>query len=132
MKVKVILKSGPLYSNEDVVRVTLPTAEGIIQILPKHENLISLLKLGVIYFELGDGTKHDVVIADGVAKIQGDEVTILSDQAELASNLIKDEISQAIKLAEANIGTTDLPPSEFIQLEKQLLFERYKQKYLES
>ena len=30
------------------------------------------------------------------------------------------------------IGTTDLPPSEFIQLEKQLLFERYKQKYLES
>jgi F0F1-type ATP synthase epsilon subunit len=88
--------------------------------------LITELELGDVIIELSNGQKLDFLISRGYARIANNEVTLLLDEVDLSDELVKEEIEQAIANAEKMIGSTELPPSELIQLEKRLRYERFK------
>lgn len=111
---------------ESVKSIVLPSIKGEIEVLPEHMPLITELEQGDVIIELSNGQKLDFLISRGYARIANNEVTLLLDEVDLADELVKEEIEQAIANAEKMIGTTDLPPSELIQLEKRLRYERFK------
>ena len=111
---------------ESVKSIVLPSIKGEIEVLPEHMPLITELELGDVIIELSNGQKLDFLISRGYARIANNDVTLLLDEVDLSDELVKEEIEQAIANAEKMIGTSDLPPSELIQLEKRLRYERFK------
>lgn len=111
---------------EGVKSLVLPSVKGEIEVLPEHMPLITELDQGDVIIELSNGQKLDFLISRGYARIVNNEVTLLLDEVDLSDELVKEEIEQAIANAEKMIGTSDLPPSELIQLEKRLRYERFK------
>lgn len=57
--------------------ISLPGADGRIQILPDHAQLISLLQEGDVVIEEEDGKKQTLPIAGGVAEVREEKVVAL-------------------------------------------------------
>ena len=110
----------------EVKSIKLPSLTGEIEVLPEHMPLITELEQGDVFIELSNDEKLDFLITRGYARVKINEVSLLLDEVDLADELVKEEIEQAIANAEKMIATTDLPPSELIQLEKRLRYERFK------
>ena len=56
--------------------VTVPTADGEVTILPKHEALVSTLKEGTITVRAAGGDQT-FPVTDGVLEVSSDQVTVL-------------------------------------------------------
>lgn len=125
LKVKI---SSAKKSSEypEVVSITVPSTKGEIEILPEHMPLITELEQGTITIETQGGKKTTMLSSGGYARVQNDEVGLLLDEVDLAEELVEEEIKQAIANAEKMIANPELPPSELIQLEKRLRYERFK------
>ncbi|MDP3982165.1 MAG: hypothetical protein Q8P70_01285 [bacterium] len=57
--------------------ISLPGADGRIQILPNHAPLISLLKEGEIVIEQESGDSQKLPIEGGVAEVREEKVVVL-------------------------------------------------------
>ena len=66
---------------DDVDIVILPGAAGEMGILPHHAPVLAILKYGVIKIRK-DGNEELFAVAGGLAEVQPNIVTILSDAAE--------------------------------------------------
>lgn len=64
-----------LYAG-DAESLTVPTMDGIVTILSKHEPLVSTLKPGTVIVKGKDGT-HEFAVTDGVLEVSGDQATVL-------------------------------------------------------
>ena len=103
LKLEIVTPTGVLFDDE-VKMVTVPGKEGEFGILPHHASLISLLKAGVIEYEMKDGKKGVIAINWGHVKIEESGVTILADGAVAISGTnseIKAKIDEANKLLES-------------------------------
>lgn len=56
--------------------VTIPTTEGELTIMPKHEALVATLRQGTITVRVGDEHKT-FFVESGVLEISNDQVTVL-------------------------------------------------------
>ncbi len=84
---KIVKPEGVVYSDEAVEKVTIPTKDGYITVLPHHIPLITILDAGELIVFKKD---HEVPIAvsGGVAEIRKDNtVYILADSAERAEEI---------------------------------------------
>ena len=72
--------------SETVDAVTIPTASGEVGILANHAPLISSLKPGVLSYTKAGATEK-MVIAGGFVEVSTDNVSILADIAEKASEI---------------------------------------------
>ena len=72
--------------SETVDAVTIPTASGEVGILANHAPLISSLKPGVLSYTKAGATEK-MVIAGGFIEVSTDNVSILADIAEKASEI---------------------------------------------
>ena len=57
--------------------LTLPTAQGQIQVLAGHAPMITLLKEGDVFLQKEDATSEKLPVAGGVLHIQENRVTLL-------------------------------------------------------
>lgn len=110
----------------EVERILLPGLTGEIEVLPDHMPLITELQQGDIRIFFKDGQDVDFLINRGYARITDNHIDLLLDEAELSKELVEEEIRKAIENAEKKMESPDLPPSELIQLEKKLRYERFK------
>jgi F-type H+-transporting ATPase subunit epsilon len=125
MKVKVISQTKIILETESDM-VTVPTISGIIGVLPKHENLISVLDIGELKVKIGQEIQS-FAINGGLIKVTGDDISILVNEAVPTAEIVQQEIDKAIEQAEKQkVEIKD--PTELIQLEKRLRFERFKKK----
>ncbi|MBD3351296.1 MAG: ATP synthase F1 subunit epsilon [Candidatus Lokiarchaeota archaeon] len=125
MKIKIISATKELYSSDQIKSVLLPGSLGQMQLLPGHANLLSKLEIGEVVVETQKGTKENFVLNGGFVVNREDNIVILADDAAKREDLVEKEIEESINQAKAKIDK-DLPPSEIIQLEKQLRYERFK------
>lgn len=125
MKLTIISQTKKLYE-QDIKMVTVPGKEGELGILPGHVNLISILDTGEVKIKEKD-KEVTFVINGGIIEIKNDELIILANEAALAPELVAKEIDEAIKMAEEKRRGL-LEPTELIQLEKQLRYEKLKRK----
>ncbi|HTX86445.1 MAG TPA: ATP synthase F1 subunit epsilon [Candidatus Nanoarchaeia archaeon] len=85
---------------EDVVEVTVPTAEGEVTILPHHAPLIATLKPGVLVLKKSDGAVDVAFTAGGFLEVLRNKVVVLADTAERAEEIDLAKVEEARARAE--------------------------------
>ncbi len=110
----------------EVKSLFLPTVNGTVEVLPEHMALITELDQGEIRIQTQDGKDISFLASRGYARIKDNEVVLLLDEVDQADELVKEEIEKAIESAQTMMSKTELNPTELIQLEKRLRYERFK------
>lgn len=102
MKFQLITLTGPKF-DEDVAEVTLPTAAGVITVLPGHEPLVSMAKPGVITVRHKAGDSDDKLdhfaTEGGIIEVTHSGVRILVDEATHATEIHEGEAQKALDRA---------------------------------
>jgi F-type H+-transporting ATPase subunit epsilon len=81
--------------------IVAKTTEGEIGIMPGHEPMLSLLVDGLVRIEPVDGERVVVAVHGGFAAMDTDNVRILAETAELASDIDIDRAKKALDRARA-------------------------------
>src|SRR5258707_11436280 len=98
-----IVWADRLLVNETVDEVEIPGAEGYFGVLPGHTPLLATLQVGQLWYRQGQET-HYLAIAFGFAEVQPDQVTILAEIAEAASEIDVSRAEAAKKRAEERLA----------------------------
>jgi F-type H+-transporting ATPase subunit epsilon len=92
----------------DAYSVSLPTTEGSVGILANHSNVIMAVIPGLIEYE-HEGGREQIVVSDGLLKVENGEVMILVDTAEKPEDIdearakrAEEEAREALKKANSN------------------------------
>ena len=125
MELKIISQTKELF-NGDVEWIMANTVKGQIQILPNHVNMVSQLDIGEIKYR-SEGKDVSIASSGGLLVVRENTVMILANEAYLPEDLAKQDIDNAIKMAEEKKASFTLP-AELIQIEKQIRFEKLKKK----
>ncbi len=88
----------------DVAAVTLPVAEGEIQILAGHIPLLTRLTTGAVEVTMPDGTQEFLALGEGFARITPTHVAVLSEDAVRAHDVDEIEVEEARRKAEARLN----------------------------
>jgi F-type H+-transporting ATPase subunit epsilon len=75
MRVVIAKVHENLYAGE-AESLTVPTSDGVVTILPKHEPLVATLKPGTVVVKGKDGT-HEFAVTDGILEVSGNQATVL-------------------------------------------------------
>ena len=94
---------------EAVDEVQVPGAEGYLGVLPGHTPLLATLKIGELWYRIGQ-EKHFLAIAGGFVEVLPDRVTILAQIAERAQDVDLARAEASRKRAEDRLAQ---PPQDF-------------------
>ncbi len=98
LHVHLVAPRGPVYEG-DVVQVILPAVAGEMGILTGHAPLVAQLTIGRMRVQQTDGKWLDFAVADGFAKVQENEVVVLADSAQEASQIDVAMVTEAMERA---------------------------------
>ena len=99
LKFKIATPESVVYEDE-IFQVSIPTAAGEITVLPNHIPLVSILQAGELKITDKDG-EQPFAISSGFLEIKSDnEIVILADSAERATEIDLDAAEEARKRAE--------------------------------
>ena len=93
---------------EEVDEVVVPGSEGYLGVLPGHTPLLAMLKVGELWFRIGQ-EKQYLAIAGGFVEVLPDRVTVLADIAERAGDIDVARVEAARKRAEERL---ERPPAD--------------------
>ena len=99
LQVELVSPERILYSG-DADMVVARTSEGDIAFLTGHAPFIGALGIGAVSIRATDGTEERAAVHGGFVEVSGDRVTILSDVAELASDIDAARARRALEEAE--------------------------------
>ena len=88
---------------EEVDEIQLPGAEGYLGILPGHAPLLATLKVGELWYRVGQ-ERHYLAIAAGFVEVLPDRVTVLAQIAERAEDIDIARAAAARTRAEERLG----------------------------
>lgn len=91
--------------------VTVPTASGEAGILPNHAPLISALKPGLLTYTV-KGAADRLVVSSGFVEVNSDQVAVLVDVAETASEVDAAAARLSRDSAEKALATPTLSTEE--------------------
>lgn len=105
----------------DVTQVSLPTVDGEITVLARHEPLVSMLVPGELRI-VQNGEIQPYAIAGGVLEVQNNRAIVLADAAEPAEAIDEQRAEEARKRAEELMREGKL--DEEVYAETSALLER--------
>jgi F-type H+-transporting ATPase subunit epsilon len=98
LKLEIVTPDRKVLS-ENVEYVGAPGILGEFGILPSHVPFLSALGVGNLYYKQ-DGKAHYVFVSGGFAEVSNDQVTILAEVAEKATEIDSDRATKAKSRAE--------------------------------
>jgi len=98
---------------EEVDEVQLPGSHGYFGVLPGHTPLLTMLKVGELWYRIGQ-EKHYLAIAGGFVEVLPDRVTVLAQIAERAQEIDVARAETAKQRAEERLAR----PSQDIDLDR--------------
>lgn len=99
-----IITPQKIALEEDVISVTAPSTSGEVTILPRHMNLFSLLKEGIVKIKKSSG-EDNLAIGGGYLQTDGEEINILVSRAYGQDEIDADQTQKAIDEAKKIIST---------------------------
>lgn len=127
IKLKIITPERIVFE-KDIFQATLPVVGGIVTILPNHRSYIGALKTGEIILKNEKDSKNqdDFAVAGGFVEFHENEMVILADKAEHASEIDIERAEEARDRAEiAMKEKIDMSDMEYArvaaELEKNLM-----------
>jgi len=106
VQVEVVSPERILYSGEATM-VVCRTTDGEIAFLNNHAPMIGSLGIGAVRIYDGDRVIERVAVHGGFVEVSNNKVTILSDVAELASQIDVRRAEAALAKAEADATRHD-------------------------
>jgi F-type H+-transporting ATPase subunit epsilon len=106
LQVELVSPERILWSGEADM-VVARTSEGDIAFLTGHAPFIGALGIGAVSIRATDGTEERAAVHGGFVEVSGDRVTILSDVAELASDIDAARARRALEEAERRTANED-------------------------
>ena len=103
MQVDVVSPERVLFSGEATQVITRTLGGGEIAFLPGHAPFLAALVENHTRISLVDGTILDVAVHGGFVQVSGNKVSILSDIAELSSQIDRARAQAAKDRAEAQL-----------------------------
>ncbi len=100
MKVEVVSPEQVLYSGEATMVITRTLGGGEIAFQPGHAAFLGALTENHTRVFLVDGTTEDIAVHGGFVEVSDNKVSILSDAAELASQIDVERARNAKERAE--------------------------------
>jgi F-type H+-transporting ATPase subunit epsilon len=97
-----IITAERVVLSDEVDQVNAPTKDGRIGVLPRHENLLTVLDVGVLDIIKG-GERIEFALSGGFMEVLPDRVTILADTAERADEIDETRAEQARQRAEERL-----------------------------
>ncbi|MCA9390208.1 ATP synthase F1 subunit epsilon [candidate division WWE3 bacterium] len=131
LKVSITTVERTVFSSDNVAKITLPTKEGVITVLPNHASLVSALSMGeaIVYT---DESPNYMFLDGGVVEINDNTVHILATAAEQAEELdearIEEARRRAEKILEENPVDVDLAKVE-TSLQRELMKQKLVRKW---
>lgn len=104
-KLEVITPDRVVLSDAQIVSVVAPGVEGYLGVLANHAPLMTELTIGALDLRRADGTFDSMAINDGFMEVHENTVTVLTDTAELRSEIDIERAEQALKRAEERIAS---------------------------
>ncbi|SFX63400.1 F-type H+-transporting ATPase subunit epsilon [Thermoactinomyces sp. DSM 45891] len=101
----IVTPEKKVYS-EDVDMIITRAADGDIGIMPKHAPLVSPLQATIVRIK-NDGQEEEIAVSGGFLEVRPDQVTILAESAETASEIDKNRALQAKERAERRIHSAE-------------------------
>src|SRR5438270_12051637 len=111
MQVELVSPERILFSGEAEM-VTCRTTSGDIAFLPGHAPFIAALEIHPVRISLTGGGEELAAVHGGVVEVSNNRVIILSDEAELASDIDRDQAQRDIEEAERRLMAGDDPDCE--------------------
>lgn len=104
MQVELVSPEGILWSGEADMIITRTIGGGDIAFLPDHTSFVGALGIGVLTIRpASGGTDEKVAVHGGFVEISNNHVTVLSDVAELASQIDVQRARRAKEAREAEL-----------------------------
>ncbi len=100
LSVRLVAADREIWSGAATL-VVAKTSEGEIGIMPSHEPVLALLVDGVVRIEEVDGGRLIAAVHGGFFSVDGDQVAILAETAELAADIDVERAKRAIDRANA-------------------------------
>jgi F-type H+-transporting ATPase subunit epsilon len=130
VKVNIVTPDGPV-SETEADMVIAATETGEIGILPGHIAMVAPLQIGALRLKKDNSTVH-VAVHGGFIEVRPDVVTVLAQQAELASDIDISRAKRAAKRAEEKLqAKTDKLEAQLAELDLKRAINRinvYEQK----
>jgi F-type H+-transporting ATPase subunit epsilon len=98
-----IVTPDRLIVREQVDEVQVPGSEGYLGILPGHTPLLAMLKVGELWYRIGQ-ERHYVSVAGGFVEVLPEQVTVLAQIAERAQDIDVARAEAAKKRAEERLA----------------------------
>jgi F-type H+-transporting ATPase subunit epsilon len=114
-KVSVVTPDGPVYDS-DVEMVSTKATSGDLGISPGHMPLVAPLEVTSVRLKKGDKTDY-VAISGGFLEVRPDQVTILAQSAEIASEIDVERAVRAKERAEQRMNDQKLEHTDFRRAE---------------
>nr|YP_010376762.1 ATP synthase CF1 epsilon subunit [Adiantum malesianum]UPV69535.1 ATP synthase CF1 epsilon subunit [Adiantum malesianum] len=101
-----VMAPNRIVWNSEVWEIVLSTNSGQIGILPNHAPLLAALDMGVSKIR-SDGQWSAMAPMGGFAMIDNNQVTILVNEAEKASEIDPDEAQKSFQAAQAELAEAE-------------------------
>jgi F-type H+-transporting ATPase subunit epsilon len=88
---------------DEVDEVELPGSEGYFGVLPGHTPLLSMLKVGELWYRVAQEKRH-FAVAGGFVEVLPDRVTVLADIGERAEDIDLARAEAARRRAEERLA----------------------------
>ena len=119
MKLSIITPERTLIKDESVLRVTLPTRDGEITVLPGHTPVIAILSAGEIIIGNVKGVRS-LAASGGFVEITKTDIRILADSGEFIHELDMKLAEEAKKRAEGLLKNKDKNDVDFSAISAKL------------
>jgi F-type H+-transporting ATPase subunit epsilon len=111
--------------NSDIQEIILSTNSGQIGILPNHASILTALDIGIVKIRLADQWST-MALMGGFAMIDNNNLTILVNDAEKASEINFQEAKESYEKAKTNLD--EATGNKKKEIEALLIFKRAKAK----
>ncbi len=129
LRLNILSPERRLVDGFTVAQVTLPGAEGQIQILPGHAPMVSALETGVFAYQVPNGAAETGFISTGFVEVLTNEVTVLAETLELRSEIDVARAKRAQEKAEQALRDANLDEHKFrkyqLKLQRALIRQRF-------
>lgn len=129
MKLNILSPERRLLTGVAVTQVTLPGAEGQIQVLAGYAPFVSTLETGLFSYELANGTTESGFLSTGFVEVLNDEVTVLAETLELKSEINLTRARKAQERAEQELASPALDEQKFRKYQLKLQRAMIRQQF---
>jgi F-type H+-transporting ATPase subunit epsilon len=119
-KLNIYTPNGVVINGLECSELTIPTTTGEINVLKDHTHVLTELDTGILLAKTAMGDRH-FSMTSGLAKVLGQEITILSTTSEKAEDIDIERAKSAKAKAESRLSEIDkLSSIEQIKFKRKL------------